>query len=99
MSPNGAWTTTIPAAYKKFAAEKPSSKGPVVLPDAKEYPYVARGGSWDDDAENCCVRRRGRPRTPSGACRTRSARKASGGTRTPRSSASGSFGRSKNKTN
>lgn len=25
--------------------------GPVVLPDAKEYPYVARGGSWDDDAE------------------------------------------------
>jgi formylglycine-generating enzyme required for sulfatase activity len=24
---------------------------PVVIPDAKEYPYVARGGSWDDDAE------------------------------------------------
>jgi hypothetical protein len=21
------------------------------LPDAKEYPYVVRGGSWDDDAE------------------------------------------------
>jgi formylglycine-generating enzyme required for sulfatase activity len=24
---------------------------PVVLPTAKEYPYVARGGSWDDDAD------------------------------------------------
>ena len=22
-----------------------------MLPDAKEYPYVARGGSWDDDAD------------------------------------------------
>ncbi len=40
-----------PAAYKKFAAATPS-KQPVVLPDAKEYPYVARGGSWDDPAEN-----------------------------------------------
>jgi formylglycine-generating enzyme required for sulfatase activity len=39
-----------PEAYKKFAASGPS-KGPVVLPDAKEYPYVARGGSWDDDPE------------------------------------------------
>jgi formylglycine-generating enzyme required for sulfatase activity len=39
-----------PAAYKKFAAVKPC-KQPVVLPDAKEYPYVARGGSWDDDAD------------------------------------------------
>lgn len=26
-------------------------KGPVVLPTAAEYPYVARGGSWDDDAD------------------------------------------------
>lgn len=24
---------------------------PVVLPDNQEYPYVARGGSWDDDPE------------------------------------------------
>ena len=24
--------------------------GPVILPDLKEYPYVVRGGSWDDDA-------------------------------------------------
>jgi formylglycine-generating enzyme required for sulfatase activity len=24
---------------------------PVVMPDRKEYPYVARGGSWDDDPE------------------------------------------------
>jgi formylglycine-generating enzyme required for sulfatase activity len=38
-----------PEAYTKFAAVKPC-KEPVVLPDAKEYPYVARGGSWDDDA-------------------------------------------------
>ena len=26
-------------------------KGPVELPSAKEYPYVARGGSWDDDPD------------------------------------------------
>jgi len=37
-------------AYKQLPADKPAV-GPVVLPDAKEYPYVARGGSWDDDAE------------------------------------------------
>jgi formylglycine-generating enzyme required for sulfatase activity len=26
-------------------------EAPVLMPDEKEYPYVARGGSWDDDAE------------------------------------------------
>ncbi|ADV63050.1 protein of unknown function DUF323 [Isosphaera pallida ATCC 43644] len=26
-------------------------KGPVHLPDEREYPHVVRGGSWDDDAE------------------------------------------------
>jgi formylglycine-generating enzyme required for sulfatase activity len=36
--------------YSKLASEKPA-RGPVVLPTAKEYPYVARGGSWDDDAD------------------------------------------------
>ena len=36
-------------AYKQFPTDKPTL-GPVILPDAKEYPYVARGGSWDDDA-------------------------------------------------
>jgi formylglycine-generating enzyme required for sulfatase activity len=35
--------------YSKFA--KAQVKGPVVLPTADEYPYVARGGSWDDDAD------------------------------------------------
>ena len=25
--------------------------GPIVLPDAEEYSYVVRGGSWDDDAD------------------------------------------------
>jgi formylglycine-generating enzyme required for sulfatase activity len=38
-------------AYKKYPIDKPTL-GPVVLPDAKEYPYVARGGSWDDDAKD-----------------------------------------------
>jgi formylglycine-generating enzyme required for sulfatase activity len=37
-------------AYAKFAQQNPAI-GPVVLPDAREYPYVARGGSWDDDPE------------------------------------------------
>jgi formylglycine-generating enzyme required for sulfatase activity len=37
-------------AYKVFSTEKPAV-GPVILPDAKEYPYAVRGGSWDDDAD------------------------------------------------
>jgi formylglycine-generating enzyme required for sulfatase activity len=36
--------------YSSIAKESPA-RGPVVLPTAKEYPYVARGGSWDDDAD------------------------------------------------
>ena len=47
---NGAWTITSADQYKQFPVDKPTP-GPVVLPDAKEYPYVARGGSWDDDAD------------------------------------------------
>jgi formylglycine-generating enzyme required for sulfatase activity len=38
-----------PRAYERFA-DKPADR-PVVLPTEKEYPYVVRGGSWDDDAE------------------------------------------------
>ena len=91
-STSGAWTITKPMPTSKFAAAKPC-KGPVVLPDAKEYPYVARGGSWDDDAELLRSAAR-RARTPSGACKTRSAPRASGGTPTPLASASASSGRS-----
>jgi formylglycine-generating enzyme required for sulfatase activity len=40
----------VPDFYKQFAADKPVA-GPVALPTAKEYSYVARGGSWDDDAD------------------------------------------------
>jgi formylglycine-generating enzyme required for sulfatase activity len=40
----------VPDFYKQLAGGKPVS-GPVSMPTAKEYPYVARGGSWDDDAE------------------------------------------------
>jgi formylglycine-generating enzyme required for sulfatase activity len=40
----------VPDFYKQFASGK-SVSGPVSMPTAKEYPYVARGGSWDDDAE------------------------------------------------
>jgi formylglycine-generating enzyme required for sulfatase activity len=36
--------------YKQYPTDKPTP-GPVILPDAKEYPYVARGGSWDDDPD------------------------------------------------
>jgi formylglycine-generating enzyme required for sulfatase activity len=36
--------------YSTLAKQHPA-RGPVILPDAKEYPYVARGGSWDDDAD------------------------------------------------
>src|SRR5204863_2676287 len=37
-------------AYKQYPRDKPTL-GPVILPDAKEYSYVVRGGSWDDDPE------------------------------------------------
>lgn len=37
-------------AYEKLPADK-VSEIPVQLPDTKEYSYVARGGSWDDDPE------------------------------------------------
>jgi formylglycine-generating enzyme required for sulfatase activity len=36
--------------YSTFS-KTPGAKGPVVLPTADEYPYVARGGSWDDDPD------------------------------------------------
>lgn len=36
--------------YTRFPADK-AALGPVALPDEKEYSYVARGGSWDDDPE------------------------------------------------
>jgi formylglycine-generating enzyme required for sulfatase activity len=36
--------------YSRLAKAQPARR-PVVLPDDKEYPYVARGGSWDDDAD------------------------------------------------
>jgi formylglycine-generating enzyme required for sulfatase activity len=39
-----------PTTYTAFAKVQPA-KGPVVLPTAKEYPYVARGGNWDEDAD------------------------------------------------
>jgi formylglycine-generating enzyme required for sulfatase activity len=40
----------VPNVYATYPEDKAVDR-PVVLPDAKEYPYVARGGSWDDDAE------------------------------------------------
>jgi formylglycine-generating enzyme required for sulfatase activity len=36
--------------YAKASQDTPTLN-PVVLPSEKEYPYVVRGGSWDDDAE------------------------------------------------
>jgi formylglycine-generating enzyme required for sulfatase activity len=36
--------------YSTFA-KSGVAKRPVVLPTAKEYPYVARGGNWDQDAD------------------------------------------------
>ncbi len=38
-------------AYSKLPADK-TSANPVQMPDIKEYSYVARGGSWDDDAKD-----------------------------------------------
>jgi formylglycine-generating enzyme required for sulfatase activity len=40
----------VAGSYKSYPADKPTA-GPVILPDAKEYSYVVRGGSWDDDPE------------------------------------------------
>lgn len=40
----------VPDIYATYP-EGEAAVGPVVLPDEREYRYVARGGSWDDDAE------------------------------------------------
>jgi formylglycine-generating enzyme required for sulfatase activity len=49
----------VPDAYKRLPTDKPAV-GPVMLPDAREYSYVVRGGSWDDDPEQLrSARRRG----------------------------------------
>ncbi len=51
-------------AYKQFADGQADRRARSILPDAKEYPYVARGGSWDDDAELLRSRRRGAASNP-----------------------------------
>jgi formylglycine-generating enzyme required for sulfatase activity len=38
--------------YSRRAQDAPTVR-PVVVPDEFEYPYVARGGSWDFDAYDC----------------------------------------------
>ena len=40
----------LPDAYAKSSSGTVAIR-PVFPPDGKEYPYVARGGSWDDDAD------------------------------------------------
>ncbi len=50
-SPSGAWTTTVADVYKVFSTDNADRPGRCIMPDAKEYPYVVRGGSWDDDAD------------------------------------------------
>ncbi len=40
-----------PDTYAAFAKLGSPAKGPVVVPTPAEYSYVARGGSWDDDAD------------------------------------------------
>ena len=50
-------------AYKRFPGGKKPAVGPIVMPDAEEYSYVVRGGSWDDDADKLAAPRgAGRPR-------------------------------------
>ncbi len=83
-------------AYKQFSTDTPTV-GPVILPDAKEYPYVARGGSWDDDAPLLCARRPAAARISSGACKILSGPRASGGTPMRPSSVFASSGHSASK--
>jgi formylglycine-generating enzyme required for sulfatase activity len=40
-----------PDAYAVFAKTGQPAKGPFIPPTMAEYPYVARGGSWDDDPD------------------------------------------------
>lgn len=37
--------------YSQLASGPQPVRAPVILPTAREYPYVLRGGSWDDDPE------------------------------------------------
>ena len=38
-------------SYEKIQPGKPAI-GPLVMPDARKYPHVARGGAWDDEAHD-----------------------------------------------
>ena len=78
-------------AYKYFPTDKPTL-GPVILPDAKEYPTSpgAVRGTTIRTSSGSAVRRGSETRN--GASRTRNAPRASGGTPTRRSSVSGSSG-------
>ncbi len=48
--------------YKSFKPDVPVLS-PVLMPNEKEYPYLVRGGSWDDDASRlrCAARRASTP--------------------------------------
>ena len=81
-------------AYRKV---EPGTVGPVLLPGNHAFRTSSRGGSWDDEAALARSAARRGPR-PSGAGRIRRARRASGGTPTPPSSASASSGRSTSRT-
>jgi formylglycine-generating enzyme required for sulfatase activity len=40
----------VPDFYKRFSVDE-AILNPCAMPTAREYPYVVRGGSWDDDAD------------------------------------------------
>ena len=89
-------TTTSPDLYEQFAGDKPVVE-PVVAARREGVSLRRPGRVVGRRRRRAAAAPRGAPRTATGASRTPSARRASGGTPTPPSSASGSSGRSRSR--
>ena len=97
-SPSGAWTTTCPTPTSSSPTDKPTV-GPG-HPARRQGVFLRRPRRVVGRRRRQAPQRRAaRRRTPSGASRTPSGPRASGGTPTPRSSGSGSSGRSSEQEN
>ena len=86
---SGCWTTTTRRPTRAGRKRATVVERPSRCPTSSGYPHVVRGGSWDDDAPAAALRRAARRPSRPGTGAIPSARRASGGSPTPPTWASG----------